>query len=339
MDRVERAEAARQPSVTDRPGLAFNGYVALLLMLVLAGCGVALGAGSVLVNRPFLSPGGVVLLVLAAFLLRGLYVLAPNESAVFQLFGSYAGSDGTMGLRFTNPLYTRSKVSRRLRTHEIAALKVNDAVGNPIEIGAAVVWSVRDAAAALLEINSYESFVRVQSDTALRRIAGSHAYDAAEVEMVEAADDLPATGPGTGGAATAPGTGGMPLPARSAARAPATLLDGGDEVMGALVRELQDRVRRAGITVEEARITHLAYAPEIAGAMLRRQQAEAVLAARRKIVAGAVDMVEDALTALERKGLALDADRRASMVANLLVVLVGDKDTTPVINAGMATTR
>jgi regulator of protease activity HflC (stomatin/prohibitin superfamily) len=130
----------------------------------------------------------------------------------------------------------------------------------------------------------------------------------------------------------------MPLDA-SVPRAPATLLDGGDEVVLGLVRELQDRVRRAGILVEEARITHLAYAPEIAGAMLRRQQAEAVLSARRKIVAGAVDMVEDAITALERKGLELDSDRRASMVANLLVVLVGDKDATPVINTGMTSPR
>jgi regulator of protease activity HflC (stomatin/prohibitin superfamily) len=303
----------REAAVAERQGRAANGYAALLAILVLLGIGVALVASGVMNESRGRAALGLLPLVLGAILLRGVYVLAPNESAVFLLFGSYSGSDSRTGLRFTNPLYTRSKVSRRLRTHEIAALKVNDAAGNPIEIGAAVVWSVADAAAALLEINDYESFVRVQSDAGLRRIAGSHAYDAEEVAIA------------LGGAEDAA----APVP-----KSRATLLDGGDEVVQGLVRELQDRMRRAGIRIEEARITHLAYAPEIAGAMLRRQQAEAVLAARRKIVAGAVDMVEDALAALERKGLALDPERRTAMVANLLVVLVGDKDATPVINTG-----
>jgi regulator of protease activity HflC (stomatin/prohibitin superfamily) len=307
-----RVTTPRAPVVAERQGFATNGYLALLVMLALLAGGVLLIATGVGTEAGGRAAAGILPLLLAAFLLRGIYVLAPNESAVFLLFGSYSGSDNATGLRFTNPFYTRAKVSRRLRTHEIAALKVNDAVGNPIEIGAAVVWSVSDAAAALLEIDNYEGFVRVQSDAALRRIAGSHAYDAAEVAIAEEKPDVT-------------------LP-----KARATLLDGGDEVLQGLVQELQDRVRRAGITVEEARITHLAYAPEIAGAMLRRQQAEAVLSARRKIVAGAVDMVEDALSALERKGLALDQERRAAMVANLLVVLVGDKDATPVINAGMS---
>jgi regulator of protease activity HflC (stomatin/prohibitin superfamily) len=315
----ERREARRSAAVAERRGFAVSGYAALLVVLLLVACGALLvGTGAAQGNRAQAFPSFLPVLA-GLFLLRGLYVLAPNESAVFLLFGAYRGGDATTGLRFTNPLYTRSKVSRRLRTHEIAALKVNDAAGNPIEIGAAVVWSVSDAAAALLEIDDYESFVRVQSDAALRRIAGSHAYDAEEVAIAE-------------GRAEAPLDASVP-------RAPATLLDGGDEVVLGLVRELQDRVRRAGILVEEARITHLAYAPEIAGAMLRRQQAEAVLSARRKIVAGAVDMVEDALTALERKGLELDSDRRAAMVANLLVVLVGDKDATPVINTGTAFPR
>jgi regulator of protease activity HflC (stomatin/prohibitin superfamily) len=315
VDLPQRQEPARQPAIAERQGLAANGYVALLAILVLVLCGVLLIANGAPVGNRGRIFTGIAPLLLSLFLLRGLYILAPNESAVFLLFGSYRGGDSRTGLRFTNPFYARSKVSRRLRTHEIAALKVNDAVGNPIEIGAAVVWSVSDAAAALLEINDYESFVRVQSDTALRRIAGSHAYDRAEVAIAEGQAEAPL--------------------GKSIPRPPATLLDGGDEVVLALARELQDRVRRAGIRVEEARITHLAYAPEIAGAMLRRQQAEAVLSARRKIVAGAVDMVEDALSALERKGLALDPERRAAMVANLLVVLVGDKDATPVINAGM----
>lgn len=307
------APKQRDAAVAERQGLAVNGYAALLAILVLAAAGVALVASGVAMEERGRSALGLVPLVLSAILLRGLYVLAPNESAVFLLFGSYSGSDNATGLRLTNPFYTRSKVSRRLRTHEIAALKVNDAAGNPIEIGAAVVWSVSDAAAALLEIDDYESFVRVQSDAALRRIAGSHAYDAEEAAIAQnSAEGTPA-----------------PVP-----KSRATLLDGGDEVVQGLVRELQDRVRRAGIRIEEARITHLAYAPEIAGAMLRRQQAEAVLAARRKIVAGAVDMVEDALSALERKGLSLDPERRTAMVANLLVVLVGDKDATPVINTG-----
>jgi regulator of protease activity HflC (stomatin/prohibitin superfamily) len=310
VDVPDRRNAARLPAVTERQGFAVNGYLALLVLLALLACGALLVGSGIAAEGRVRAAAGFLPFLLGAFLLRGLYVLAPNESAVFQLFGAYSGSDGTTGLRFTNPFYTRSKVSRRLRTHEIAALKVNDAVGNPIEIGAAVVWSVSDPAAALLEIDDYESFVRVQSDAALRRIAGSHAYDATEVAIAEGLAEVP--------------------------HAPATLLDGGDEVVSGLVRELQDRVRRAGIRVEEARITHLAYAPEIAGAMLRRQQAEAVLSARRKIVAGAVDMVEDALAALERKGLALDQERRAAMVANLLVVLVGDKDATPVINTGMS---
>ncbi|MCG7363503.1 SPFH domain-containing protein [Roseomonas sp. ACRSG] len=303
----------RHAAVAERQGLAVNGYAALLAILVLAAIGVALIASGVAAEERGRAALGFAPLLLSAILLRGLYVLAPNESAVFLLFGSYGGSDNATGLRLTNPLYTRSKVSRRLRTHEIAALKVNDAAGNPIEIGAAVVWSVADAAAALLEIDDYESFVRVQSDAALRRIAGSHAYDAEEVAIAQNSAE------------------GAPLPVP---KSRATLLDGGDEVVQGLVRELQDRVRRAGIRIEEARITHLAYAPEIAGAMLRRQQAEAVLAARRKIVAGAVDMVEDALAALERKGLSLEPERRTAMVANLLVVLVGDKDATPVINTG-----
>ncbi|MFC7553813.1 SPFH domain-containing protein [Pseudoroseomonas wenyumeiae] len=301
----------REAAVAERQGLAVNGYAALLAILVLAAAGVALIASGTTAENPGQSALGFLPLALSAILLRGVYVLAPNESAVFLLFGSYSGSDSQTGLRLTNPFYTRSKVSRRLRTHEIAALKVNDAAGNPIEIGAAVVWSVSDAAAALLEIDDYESFVRVQSDAALRRIAGSHAYDAEEVAIAQGSPEGP------------------PVP-----KSRATLLDGGDEVVQGLVRELQDRVRRAGIRIEEARITHLAYAPEIAGAMLRRQQAEAVLAARRKIVAGAVDMVEDALAALERKGLSLEPERRTAMVANLLVVLVGDKDATPVINTG-----
>lgn len=309
------AEADRGGAVRDRRGFAVSGYAALGVIVLLVAAGGLLFLGSAAAGQPGrVVPAGL-LVVLGLFLLRGLYVLAPNESAVLLLFGSYRATDEAAGLRFTNPLYTRSKVSRRLRTHEIAALKVNDGVGNPIEIGAAVVWSVSDSAAALLEIDDYEAFVRVQSDAALRRIAGAHAYDAAEVAIVS-------------------GVGGTEAEAAVAARAPATLLDGGDEVVQGLVRELQERVGRAGIRIAEARITHLAYAPEIAGAMLRRQQAEAVLAARRKIVAGAVDMVEDALAALERKGLALDTERRAAMVSNLLLVLVGDKDPVPVINAG-----
>ncbi|PZP41421.1 MAG: hypothetical protein DI601_21365 [Azospirillum brasilense] len=299
----------------DRRGFAVSGYVALVAILLLVAAGVLLFLSSAATGHPGRAVPAGLLVALGLFLLRGLYVLAPNESAVLLLFGAYRATDGVAGLRFTNPLYTRSKVSRRLRTHEIAALKVNDAVGNPIEIGAAVVWWVSDSAAALLEIDDYEAFVRVQSDTALRRIAGAHAYDATEVAIVS-------------------GVGGTEAEAAVAARAPVTLLDGGDEVAQGLVRELQERVGRAGIRIGEARITHLAYAPEIAGAMLRRQQAEAVLAARRKIVAGAVDMVEDALSALERKGLALDNERRAAMVSNLLLVLVGDKDPVPVINAG-----
>lgn len=240
---------------------------------------------------------------------KGVYILQPNYSAVFQLFGSYVGTDHSTGMRWVNPFYSVTRVSRRVQSLESAKLKVNDSNGNPIEIAAAVIWRVEDAARAVLQVENYPKFVQIQSETAVRKLASTHPYD----DHKEAG-------------ASAAGEGGQE-------RAP-SLLGGGDDIVNALVAELRTRLAGAGITVDEARITHLAYAPEIAPAMLRRQQAQAIIAARRSIVDGAVDMVHDALTRLGEKNIAIEEDRKASLVSNLLVVLVSDKDATPVVNAG-----
>jgi regulator of protease activity HflC (stomatin/prohibitin superfamily) len=235
--------------------------------------------------------------------------LQPNYSAVMQLFGSYIGTDATTGLRWVNPFYTVTKVSRRVQTMESAKIKVNDLNGNPIEIAAAVIWRVRDAAKAVLQVENYAAFVQIQSETSVRKLASSHPYDDTEADLMK-----------TGRA--------------SEAVRVVSLLSGGEEVVQALVEELSTRLAPAGIEVTEARITHLAYAPEIASAMLRRQQAQAIIAARKKIVEGAVDMVKDALDRLQSKDIPVDEERRAALVSNLLVVLVSDKDAAPIVNAG-----
>jgi regulator of protease activity HflC (stomatin/prohibitin superfamily) len=273
-------------------------------------------AGQLVDSRWFV--GAAVLGLIDLFIFYGLYILHPNESGVLQLFGSYQGTDEATGLRWTNPFNKVVRVTRRVQTHEIKTLKVNDATGNPIEIGAAVVWRVRDAARAVLEVQDYRNFVEVQSDSALRKMASSHPYDEAEEEL----------SPDSGSEA--------PDIVRSRS-SKTTLRDGGEDVIHELVEELRNRLGRAGIEVEEARITHLAYAPEIAGAMLRRQQARAVVAARRMIVKGAVAIVEDALKSLTDRKIEIDGERRAAMISNLLVVLVSDKDATPVINTGTVT--
>jgi regulator of protease activity HflC (stomatin/prohibitin superfamily) len=225
----------------------------------------------------------------------------PNEARILTLFGRYRGTDRGEGLRWTNPFMNKLHMSLRSRNLNAPAIKVNDKRGNPIEIGVAVVWRVEDTARAVFEVDKFETYVGVQAETAIRHLATQFAYDEGE--------DLD------------PGE--------------TTLRAGQDEVVKALIAELQQRCAQAGVTVLEAKITHLAYAPEIAQVMLRRQQAEAIISARKKIVQGAVTMVEEALRGLsEREIVVLDDERKAAMVSNLLVVLCSDKDTQPIVNAG-----
>jgi len=244
--------------------------------------------------------------VLAGFLcLAGLYVLQPNEAAILLLFGRYRGTDRSSGLRWRNPFLSKKKVS--LRAHNLSSdkLKVNDKRGNPIEIAAAIVWRVEDTAKAIFNVEHYEDYVRIQSEAAIRHLANTYAYD----DTDEGA---------TPGRVAEP-----------------TLRAGQDKVATALIRELAVRLEQAGIEVTDARLTHLAYAPEIAQVMLRRQQAEAIISARAKIVEGAVSMVSHALEQLKNvEGVKLDDERRAAMVSNLLVVLCSDRDAQPIVNTG-----
>ncbi|MCA9730318.1 MAG: SPFH domain-containing protein [Candidatus Eisenbacteria bacterium] len=248
---------------------------------------------------------GIFGLLLAVFLTAGFCVVNPNQAAVLVLFGNYRGSIKQNGFWWTNPLLKRSKISLRARTLNSEKLKVNDARGNPIEIGAVVVWQVRETAQASFDVDDYGHFVSTQSETAVRKLASSYPYDG------------PDTGPGDG-----------PEDIMS-------LRGATDEINHHLQEELGQRLSRAGVEVIEARLSHLAYAPEIAGAMLQRQQAEAVVAARYKIVEGAVGMVQDALGLLKEGSVVeLDDERRAAMVSNLMVVLCGDHSTSPVVNVG-----
>ena len=237
--------------------------------------------------------------VVEFFLLLGLFVVNPNEARVMQLFGDYAGTAKTTGLRWANPFYSKKRISQRVRSFESAHLKVNDKEGNPIEIGAVVVWKVVDTAEATFEVDNYETYVRVQSEAALRNAATSYPYDSHDEANVISLR-------GTTGA-----------------------------VAEHLKEEMQQRLQKAGVEVVETRISHLAYAPEIAAAMLQRQQAGAIIAARQRIVEGAVGMVEMALASLSHKGIVtLDEERKAAMVSNLLVVLCGERAAQPIVNAG-----
>jgi len=228
----------------------------------------------------------------------GFYMVQPNQSAVLQLFGRYVGTDFSNGLRWANPFFSKQKVSLRVRNFESSKLKVNDHAGNPVDIAAVVVWKVVDSAEAVFEVEDYENFVTIQSEAAIRYLASSYPYEA------ELATDI-------------------------------SLRSSGDEITDLLRTEIQNRLQKAGVTVIEARISHLAYAQEIASAMLQRQQARAVVMARQQIVEGAVGMVEMALNRLAEKDVVtLDEERKAAMVSNLLVVLCGDHSVTPVVNTG-----
>ena len=241
----------------------------------------------------------VIAFVVELFLVGGTFVVNPNEARVLQLFGDYAGTANRPGLRWANPFLTKKRISQRVRSFESAHLKVNDKEGNPIEIGAVVVWKVVDTAEASFEVDNYENYVRVQSEAALRNAATSYPYDSHdEADVISLR--------GTTGA-----------------------------VADHLKEEMQQRLQKAGVEVVETRISHLAYAPEIAAAMLQRQQAGAIIAARTRIVEGAVGMVEMALTSLAHKGIVtLDEERKAAMVSNLLVVLCGERAAQPIVNAG-----
>jgi regulator of protease activity HflC (stomatin/prohibitin superfamily) len=285
----------RKSGTFEKPASTFNG-IAMLVALLAVGA-FALYA-TILARAPLV---GVPLFLLAGFIGAGFFTLQPNEAAVLTFFGDYVGTERASGLRWTFPWNLRKKVSVRARNDNIDTLKVNDKRGNPVEIGAVVVWRVEDTAQALFDVDNFENFVRVQSESALRHVATRYNYDEGEEPDTHEI----------------------------------TLRAGADTVADALCAELQVRVQLAGVKIEEAKLTHLAYAPEIAGAMLRRQQAEAVISARYKIVHGAVSMVEMALKSLSEKNVVeLDDERRAAMVSNLMVVLCSERDTQPIVNTG-----
>ncbi|WP_438862370.1 SPFH domain-containing protein [Neptunicella sp.] len=278
--------------VNEKQGFSINGYWMFIVI-------VALYLNAFWLLAQTFMPGlAVTLLVVASVCLPGFFMVQPNQGKVLTLFGSYVGTEKRNGLRWTIPLFIRRTVSLRIRNFESGKIKVNDNQGNPIEIATIVVWAVTDTAEAVFEVDDFESYVSIQSESALRNMASCYAYDPQD-------DD------------------GISLRSH-----PQTISD-------ALKDEIQERLGKAGVTVNEARISHLAYAPEIAHAMLQRQQATAIIAARTKIVEGAVGMVEMALDKLKEKGVVeLDEERKASMVSNLLVVLCGDKATQPIVNTG-----
>jgi regulator of protease activity HflC (stomatin/prohibitin superfamily) len=272
-----------------------SGYLMLVVLLVLQIATVA----AVVVLPSFLKILAILAVLVVLICWIGFYMVHPNQGKVMQLFGGYAGTDRTHGLRWANPLYSKNTVSLRVRNFESGRLKVNDANGNPIEIGAVIVWRVIDTAEAIFEVDDYENYVTIQSEAALRNLATSYPYE-------HDVDDE-----------------------RLALR------NDPNSISQKLRDEVQDRLQKAGVEVLEARLSHLAYAPEIAQAMLQRQQANAVLAARKIIVQGAVGMVSDALEQLMQDNIAeFDAERRAVMASNLLVVLCGDQQVKPVINTG-----
>ena len=277
---------------------AASGYLALLTLLVATVVVVLWMISAIQTESVVQIVFSVIALTVVTFLFAGLFIVNPNEARVLQLFGKYVGTAKTAGLRFANPFYTKKKISVRIRNFETGKLKVNDNNSNPIEIAAVVVWRVIDTAEALFEVDDFEEYVHVQSESAVRGLATKYPYDAHETGEEALTSHL-------------------------------------NQIAEELQVQIQDRLDKAGVDVLEARISHLAYAPEIAHAMLQRQQASAIIAARRKIVDGAVGMVEMALEQLSQKRIIdLDEERRATMVSNLLVVLCSDRGTQPVVNTG-----
>jgi regulator of protease activity HflC (stomatin/prohibitin superfamily) len=277
---------------------SLNGIIILLATLA----GSALGAYIFYIgaqsSHGLTAIVGLLLLAVSSFLMIGLYMVEPNQAAVASLFGKYIGTVKEQGLRWNNPFYSKKKISLRTRNFESGKLKVNDLEGSPIEIAAVVVWSVVDSAEAVYNVDDYESFVHIQSESALRAMATSYPYDQHEDGKI-------------------------------------SLRSHASEIAKHLTEEIQERLAEAGVHVIEARISHLAYAPEIAQAMLQRQQASAIIAARTRIVEGAVSMVEMALSELSKRNVVdLDPERRAAMVSNLLVVLCGERGTQPIVNTG-----
>jgi regulator of protease activity HflC (stomatin/prohibitin superfamily) len=282
----------------EQPASAMSGWPCLLGLLFVLALGLALVLIGASTQSILLLCVGIVVGFVGFVTIGGFFTLQPNEAAVFTLFGSYRGTARQNGFLWANPFFRKLKISLRARNLNGDKLKVNDKRGNPVEIAVVIVWRIQDTAQAVFDVDSYESFIRIQSESCVRHIASNYFYDDGEPNEL-------------------------------------TLRGGGVEVAAALARELQDRLARAGIGIEEARLTHLAYAPEIAQTMLRRQQAEAVIAARQKIVSGAVGMVEMALRELSEKGVVkLDEERKAAMVSNLLVVLCSESQAQPVLNAG-----
>ena len=284
--------------MTEKEIKAPNGIMFIFVLLTAQLIAIAMLINSMLNANTVL----IIISLLAAIAIFvgwfGFFMVNPKEARVMQLFGKYAGTVHDSGLRWANPFYTKMRVSLRVRNFESSKLKVNDKNGNPIEIAAVIVWEVTDTAEAVFQVDDYEDFVSIQSESALRNLATSYAYDHHEDDDISLRSD----------------------PAK---------------ISSALKVEVQDRLEKAGVTVIESRISHLAYAPEIANAMLKRQQAMAIIAARRTIVEGAVGMVEMALSKLEERGIVeLDTERKAAMVSNLLVVLCSDEAAQPVVNAG-----
>lgn len=283
---------------TERQVAVASGWTALLLAIVAGLLLLAALVASILAENLAAIVAVALALGLWSFLVSGFFTLQPNEAAVLVLFGKYKGSVRTQGFKWANPLLKKIKVSLRWRNFNGGTTKVNDLRGNPIDISAVVVWRVDDSAKAVFDVDHYDEFVSVQSEAALRHLAMSYPYDTFENDTL-------------------------------------SLRGSTDEISEALKREVQERVSKAGVSIEEARLNHLAYSPEIAGAMLQRQQADAVVAARSRIVEGAVGMVEMALEKLEAYGkIQLDEERKASMVSNLLVVLCAHQPAQPIVNTG-----
>jgi hypothetical protein len=284
--------------IREKAFAAPSGWAAVFLLIAAAAGTVWLLITGIRDRQAVWIISALVALAVEAVLAAGLFVVNPNEAKVLQLFGKYVGSAREPGLRFANPFYTKRRASLRVRNFESTRLKVNDLDGNPIEIAAVVVWKVVDTAEAIFEVDDYENYVHVQSESALRNMATSYPYDAHDDTQL-------------------------------------SLRGHTQSIADHLRKEIQERLLKAGVEVIEARISHLAYAPEIAAAMLQRQQAGAIIAARQRIVDGAVGMVEMALDRLARNNVVeLDEERKAAMVSNLLVVLCSERSTQPIVNAG-----